>query len=62
VIRRSRNGLYEGQFENNKQTGFGRFIFVDGTFYIGDFKENRITGFGTFYDANGKFCSYKLPK
>ena len=50
------NGVSEGQWdENGCLTGFGRFIWNDGSYHIGWFHENAVRGYGigNFY-TNGQ--------
>eukprot|EP00347_Sterkiella_histriomuscorum_P018187 403346458 len=44
---------YEGQFQNDYQTGYGRKLFSNGEFYIGNFQNDKANGFGVFQDLNG---------
>ena len=33
--------IYEGENENNKMMGYGRFIYSDGSYYLGYFKNSK---------------------
>ena len=36
--------VYEGQFVNGKQCGYGKLLFKDGRIYEGDFKDGQPSG------------------
>lgn len=43
-----KQGILEGQFENEFLTGFGRWIYSDGSYYIGYFSGDKREGEGTY--------------
>ena len=45
----NKNGdIYKGQYKNNIQEGFGKYIYKNGNYYEGEFKEKHIDGYGIF--------------
>lgn len=44
---------YEGQFENNQKSGFGKLITREGNTYEGQFKNDKKNGKGIFIYADG---------
>ena len=47
-------GIYEGQYSNNVFNGFGRYISVDGEYYIGWYTQGARNGYGKCVETNGK--------
>ena len=41
-------GSYEGDWEQNKAAGFGKFIHPDGDYYEGQWQENMANGTGKY--------------
>jgi hypothetical protein len=41
-------------WKDDKQNGFGRFIYNNGGYYIGEYRDGHRYGSGTLVDANGK--------
>ena len=46
---------YDGHWEKNEITGFGRMIYSNGDMYIGDWFENKRHGYGVFAKVNGDY-------
>ena len=44
---------YDGDFVNNKFTGFGKYYFENGDYYVGQLKDDMQHGKGKIYDKNG---------
>lgn len=38
------NGIYEGDWKNNKKEGIGKKLYVDKSFFIGEWKEDKKNG------------------
>jgi hypothetical protein len=49
-------GVYEGNFENNKQNGYGVDVHPNGARYEGEWKDNKYHGEGKIAYPNG--CTY----
>ncbi|NCC74285.1 MAG: hypothetical protein EOM06_12945, partial [Sphingobacteriia bacterium] len=47
------NGIYAGNWENDKQNGYGVISWVIGGKYEGEWKNGRFSGFGKIYYQNG---------
>jgi len=45
--------LYEGDWQNDKQNGYGRMIHLDGDVYEGQWKDNKAHGKGRYQHADG---------
>lgn len=45
--------MYEGQFDNGVKSGFGRYIWADGKFYVGQWSNNQQNGLGSMVLQNG---------
>lgn len=45
---------YSGSFKNNLYDGFGKYIFMSGSFYEGEWREGRMHGKGIFVDDFGE--------
>lgn len=45
-ILKTKKGVYEGEFKNDKREGVGEFKFYSGDVYTGQFINNEITGDG----------------
>lgn len=61
IRRKYKDGsVYEGQVENKKRHGLGKFIRAEtNQTYVGEWKEDRMEGNGLLYFENGEF--YKGP-
>ena len=46
------HGVYEGHFSNNKENGYGTFVYVNRDKYEGYWLEGQRNGFGTLYNEN----------
>ena len=44
-------GIFEGQFKNKAYNGFGRYICLDGEYYIGYYKDGARNGYGRVTDC-----------
>ena len=47
------NFTYQGEFINNKITGFGTMDFNNGDTYTGNFLNGKFNGYGELKNANG---------
>lgn len=47
------DGLYEGEWKNNKRHGYGKMIYFNGDIYEGEFKNDTQDGYGEMKYANG---------
>ena len=45
--------IYEGEFKNNLNEGYGIFYYYDGDRYEGEFKNGKMEGYGIYYYSNG---------
>lgn len=45
--------VYVGNFEDNKETGYGRYYYKEGGYYQGFFEMGKCTGEGALYDSYG---------
>ena len=50
--------LYEGEWNNDKPDGFGRFITIEGDMYIGAMVDGFAQGQGKFIHFNNSCCEY----
>ena len=50
----SNGNSYNGNWENGKANGKGKFTFKNGNFYEGEFKDNIFFGKGVFNLNNGE--------
>jgi hypothetical protein len=46
--------VYEGEFENGKENGYGKYYWRDGGIYIGEFKNGIINQNGIYFERNGE--------
>ena len=66
TIENDENGSYEGEIKNNIKEGYGKYITIDGTYYIGQFSHGSRHGKGADYYQNnsimheGDFINNKL--
>ena len=44
---------YEGNFFNNYKEGYGKYINIDGYYYIGQWNKDSFNGKGILYTENG---------
>ena len=44
---------YEGDFVNNKITGYGKYYFENGVYYLGQWLDDKQHGKGKIFDKNG---------
>ena len=44
---------YEGEWQNNKANGRGKFWHADGDIYEGDWQDDKANGFGVYIHVNG---------
>ena len=44
--------LYVGRFRNDKYSGFGKFIYADGSYYEGNWQDGKKQGRGKFFNSN----------
>ena len=42
------NGTYEGDWEQGKKQGYGKYSFKNGDIFIGQFQDDKIEGNGSF--------------
>ena len=49
AVFKTRNGTYQGNFENDYLEGGGSFIWNDGKAYEGEFRKTQFHGRGTIY-------------
>jgi hypothetical protein len=42
------NSVYEGEFQDDKIEGFGKFVWSKDKYYEGQWKNNSLEGFGIF--------------
>ena len=45
-------GIYEGQYQNNKRHGYGKFTFENGEVYLGEWENGLKSGKGTEFYKN----------
>lgn len=43
--------FYEGEYDNNKKNGIGKYHYGNGSFYEGEFKNDKYNGTGRFVSA-----------
>ncbi|CAD8173832.1 unnamed protein product [Paramecium octaurelia] len=55
IIQMINGAYYEGQWQNGKAHGFGKYIMVDTSSYVGEWVNNKANGFGTFQLTDGDF-------
>mmetsp|Transcript_612 Transcript_612/g.703 ORF Transcript_612/g.703 Transcript_612/m.703 type:complete len:139 (-) Transcript_612:29-445(-) len=53
VVSTSWNEMWEGQFKDNEISGFGRYYYATGWFYIGYIENGKKVGPGNFYRDDG---------
>ena len=44
---------YEGDYQNKKREGYGKFVMANGDIYEGEFQNDEYNGKGIYYWANG---------
>jgi len=44
---------YAGQFANNQISGFGVYVWPDGSVYTGEWKNGRMEGKGKYISSSG---------
>ena len=57
--------IYEGDYLNDQEHGFGTCVYINGNFYTGEFKYGKRDGKGILYDKNKKIIyegEYKNDK
>ena len=46
-------GVYEGEFQDSKRTGSGKFKWPNGDVYVGEFKDGELNGYGKMIRKDG---------
>uniref|UniRef100_T1IHY9 Uncharacterized protein n=1 Tax=Strigamia maritima TaxID=126957 RepID=T1IHY9_STRMM len=54
--------MYKGEWVNDKRSGFGIFIYADGSKYEGYWKDDRKSGNGIFFHKNGARFTYDFDE
>ncbi|CAD8089031.1 unnamed protein product [Paramecium primaurelia] len=55
IIQMINGAYYEGQWNNGKANGFGKYVMIDNSSYVGEWVNNQANGFGTFQLMDGEF-------
>ena len=46
-------GVYDGNFDQNQFSGFGKFTYNEGSYYEGTWKQDKMDGIGILYGSDG---------
>lgn len=54
--------MYEGEYANDKKSGYGTYIWSSGNKYIGQYFDDLRHGYGEMYWSNGSFYKGQWEK
>jgi hypothetical protein len=52
IYKYENNDVYDGSFQNNQRSGYGKYTFSNGSIYIGDWSEGRREGSGSYQKSD----------